>query len=82
MDCDETYAKVTDLVGTEISANLAYYSFVHRKNLFRSGYFKCSGTAEVNQTPGEVGAVCYIFLQCGFLMHLLRRRNPKRAFST
>lgn len=54
MDCEETYDKVASLVGKDISTELAYYSFVHRKNLYRSGYFKCEGTAEVEETPNTV----------------------------
>lgn len=54
MDCKETYRKIASLLGKEISAELAYFSFVHRKNLFRSGMFKCETLAEVEETPGQV----------------------------
>lgn len=54
MDCDETYDKIAALVGKEISAELAYFSFVHRKNLFRAGLFKCEALAEVEETPDQV----------------------------
>lgn len=54
LDCDETYSKIGDLVGVDIAADLAYYAFVHRKNLFRSGYFQCTGTAGVDESPDSV----------------------------
>ena len=54
MDCDETYDKIALLVGKEIAAELAYFSFVHRKNLFRSGLFKCVSLADVEETPDQV----------------------------
>ncbi|CAM9523606.1 unnamed protein product [Laminaria digitata] len=54
MDCDETYLKIAGMLGMEAAAELSQYSFVHRKNLFRAGLFKCSGLADVDETPGEV----------------------------
>lgn len=57
LDCDKTYSKLRQLVGKEITAKLAYYAFVHRKNLFRSGFFSCEGQAGVETKPGEVSCV-------------------------
>ena len=63
MDCDETYEKIASLVGKETSAELAYLSFVHRKNLFRWGLFKCVALADVEETPDQViYAAWYILL--------------------
>lgn len=57
LDCDETYAKIKDLVGPDIATNMAYYSFVHRKNLYRDGLFSCEGQAGVSTKPGDVSTL-------------------------
>lgn len=41
MGCEESYAEIIDLVGREIGTKLAMLSFIHRKNLYRGGVFKC-----------------------------------------
>ncbi|CAN0339790.1 unnamed protein product, partial [Ectocarpus sp. 13 AM-2016] len=43
-----------ELVGPSIAEDLALYSFIHRKNLFRDGIFSCMGSASVAQAPAEV----------------------------
>lgn len=55
VDCDKTFDKIADLTNREISREISYFSFVYRKNLWRAGYFKCEGTASVEETPGTVG---------------------------
>lgn len=54
MDCEETYQKIETLVGSSAADTLATYSFVHRKNLYRDGLFKCEGTAKIDESPEEV----------------------------
>ncbi|CAM9999705.1 unnamed protein product, partial [Ectocarpus fasciculatus] len=55
LDCEETYVGIADLVGPDIAEELALYSFIHRKNLFREGIFMCEGnTAAVAETPEEL----------------------------
>lgn len=66
MDCDDTYSKVASLVGVDIAADLAYYAFVHRKNLFRSGYFQCTGTAGVDESPDSVRGSGCACVRCVF----------------
>lgn len=53
LDCEETYAKVSDLVGKELGERLALLSFFQRKNLFRDGIFSCVGSADVSEQPEE-----------------------------
>lgn len=54
MDCDATYARIKNLVGPEIAQDLATISFVHRKNAFRNGVFKCTGSAQITDAPDKV----------------------------
>ncbi|CAM9212040.1 unnamed protein product [Hapterophycus canaliculatus] len=54
LDCEETYASIAALVGPDLTEELALYSFIHRKNLFREGTFSCTGTASVEQSPSDV----------------------------
>lgn len=54
LDCEDTYSKIRELVGEYNAGVLAMYSFVHRKNLYREGFFSCEGTAEVSDKPDEV----------------------------
>lgn len=54
LDCEATYSRIKDLVGSDVATNLAYFSFIHRKNLYRSGLFSCEGTAEIETKPSEV----------------------------
>lgn len=56
LDCEVTYQKIAALVGEEVAAELAMLSFVHRKNMFRDGFFACEGTADVSESPEEVCA--------------------------
>lgn len=60
LDCEDTYEEIASLVGPEIAEELALYSFIHRKNLFRQGLFYCEGTASVDQTPSEVRLVVVV----------------------
>ena len=46
MDCEASYARIIDLVGIKTGTNLAMLSFIHRKNLYREGVFKCAGPGE------------------------------------
>lgn len=46
LDCEASYARVIDLVGKETGTDLAMLSFIHRKNLYREGLFKCKGSDE------------------------------------
>ena len=54
LDCEETYEEIADLVGKETAGELALVSFVHRKNLFRDGFFSCEGSVDVSESPKEV----------------------------
>ena len=54
MDCKETYEKIARVVGKDKARMLASISFVHRKDMFRSGFFSCEGTAEVSEQADEV----------------------------
>lgn len=64
LDCDETYAKLKDLVGPNIATNLAYFSFVHRKNLYRTGLFTCEGSFDVSTKPAEVCVAHDVIFTC------------------
>lgn len=57
LDCENTYEEIASLVGADIAEELALYSFIHRKNLFRDGIFSCTGTVPVGDTPDEVRVV-------------------------
>ncbi|CBN79226.1 ortho-aminophenol oxidase [Ectocarpus siliculosus] len=54
LDCEKTFGAIAELVGPSIAEDLALYSFIHRKNLFRDGIFSCVGSATVVQAPAEV----------------------------
>lgn len=61
LDCEGTYAEIASLVGPEIAEELALYSFIHRKNLFRDGIFSCTGTVTVDTLPTDVSScVCRV----------------------
>lgn len=57
LDCEETYAHIASLVGPGIADQLAMYSFIHRKNLYRQGFFSCTGTTSIEQAPADVSHV-------------------------
>lgn len=54
VDCEDTYAQIANLVGKYASSQLALLSFVHRKNMYRSGIFKCEGTAAIDEKSYDV----------------------------
>lgn len=54
LDCEQSYTTIGRLLGEEAAGELAMFSFVHRKNLYREGIFQCSGTATIDQKPEEV----------------------------
>lgn len=67
IDCRDTYQAIGDLLGDQsIAAKLAEFAFLHRKNLYRSGFFRCEGTVDVSQSPEEVrwcfGIVVDVFI--------------------
>lgn len=54
LDCTNTYAKIRELVGEETARKLIKLGFVHRKELFRSGFFTCEGKVDVSAREDEV----------------------------
>lgn len=54
VDCEDTYEGIAKLVGEDTARKLSFISFVHRKNLFRDGIFKCEGSVDVAESPDEV----------------------------
>lgn len=54
LDCEKTYERIEGLVGKMAASQLAEQSFIHRKNLYRDGIFKCDGRADVAQSSEEV----------------------------
>lgn len=54
LDCESTYTKISKLVGKDVAVKLTYLAFIHRKNLYRSGIFKCSSSVDVSEAPDEV----------------------------
>ena len=54
LDCADTYVKISKLVGHETARNLVPLSFVHRKDMFRSGFFSCEGSVEITEQAQEV----------------------------
>lgn len=62
LDCDQTYELIGDLVGEEIASALSLYSFLHRKNLYRDGFFTCEGTATVDKKAADVSFRGRMFL--------------------
>lgn len=54
LDCERSYAQIGELIGEYNAGQLAMFSFVHRKNMYRENIFKCEGVAGVNQKPDEV----------------------------
>lgn len=59
LDCERSYERIGELVGEYAAGQLAMFSFVHRKNMYRENIFKCEGTAGVNQKPEEVSHMLY-----------------------
>ena len=58
LDCEGLYKRIGEMVGMGIANDLALLSAVHRKNLFREGYFYCDGSVDVDVAPDEVRLVC------------------------
>lgn len=56
LDCEEAYKKIGELTDEDTAGQLAMFSFVHRKNLYREGFFSCDGTASIDQKPEDVRA--------------------------
>lgn len=56
LDCEATYEKIKNLLGDGRARDLAMLAFVHRKNLYRDGIFKCEGSADISTKPSEVRA--------------------------
>lgn len=54
LDCDRTYEKIGDLVGSDVARQLAYLANGHRKRLFYAGVWGCSRPASMDETPAEV----------------------------
>lgn len=54
LDCGGTFSKIADLVGDVLAEKMALLAFVYRKNAFRSGYFKCEGTAQIDEASADV----------------------------
>ena len=54
VDCESTFDKIADLTNREVAREMSYYSFIYRKNMWRAGYFKCSGSVEIEEKPGAV----------------------------
>ncbi|CAM9421765.1 unnamed protein product [Ectocarpus sp. 6 AP-2014] len=54
LNCEETMASVSSLVGEENANSLALYAFDQRKNFWRDGFFDCEGTAAAGATEDDV----------------------------
>lgn len=54
LDCEDAYKEIAKLTDDDTAGQLAMFSFVHRKNLYREGLFSCDGTATVDQKPEDV----------------------------
>lgn len=55
LDCRDTYKKIGEIIGNQsVAEELAIYAFIHRKNLYRSGYFKCEGSVDTSEKPDKV----------------------------
>ena len=54
VDCEDTYAKIGEIAGEETARNLVRLAFVHRKEMYRSGFFSCEGNADASEQPEEV----------------------------
>lgn len=54
LNCDDTVATVTSLVGADNADALALYAFDQRKNFWRDGFFACEGLATNGQTEDDV----------------------------
>ncbi|CBN79225.1 TYRosinase family member (tyr-4) [Ectocarpus siliculosus] len=78
LDCEETYERIEGLVGKIAASQLAEQSFIHRKNLYRDGIFKCDGRADVAQSSEEV-----MLSRCGCLGYNLTEGNDyERIYHT
>ncbi|CAM9726487.1 unnamed protein product [Scytosiphon promiscuus] len=54
LDCEKTFEYIGSLIGLDLAEELSLYSFAHRKNLYRDGFFTCTGTASVEEAPEDV----------------------------
>lgn len=54
LDCEDMHNDFVELVGPELAQELAYYSFIHRKYLYRYGIFKCEEPQDPVFTAKEV----------------------------
>lgn len=54
LDCEEMHNDYVKWVGEDLALQLAYYGFIHRKYLYRSGIFKCSEPADADLTAQQV----------------------------
>lgn len=54
LDCEEMHNDYVKWVGEDLALQLAYYGFIHRKYLYRSGIFKCSEPADADLTAQQL----------------------------
>lgn len=54
IDCDESYAEISALVGADITKELLLLTMYHRKQLFCYGLFRCEGVVSTDMKPKEV----------------------------
>lgn len=54
LNCEETVATVSSLVGADNADSLALYAFDQRKNFWRDDFFACEGLATGDQTEDDV----------------------------
>lgn len=54
VDCSAMYNEIRGLAGDDVADNLAYISFVHRKNLYRGGFWKCARGVDDSIASEEV----------------------------
>lgn len=57
-DCEDTYSRVEELLGTQATNVLQKFSFAHRKDLFRDGLWYCSEEETSRGRQVEVKPVC------------------------
>lgn len=81
LDCEETYRRIGDLVGSELALTLAFLANGHRKELFCDGIWGCDGTTvDVSTKPYEVKTVttmCTVVEMCNTSLKP-ERFNPTR----
>lgn len=54
VDCEKTYRRLTELIGSDDATTLAFLAFFTRKHYYRFGLWKCEGTSSMSQDPDEV----------------------------